>query len=190
MQESYLKKVPTFLLWYEQSSYVNSSILLRTRHVLLDHCSSTITMLLTTVLLLLCSGSSSLLFFFLSVYTIHCVFSFKSSPFFSVFGSVDPNVVVLNPSFDWFFIFFFFKYLFEEFVDVVFPSFSLVYRSLCWSYILNSDLGSIQQLFFNHLSLGDVALLSANFHFIFCVFCSSIESLHVPSCLKRQLCFF
>ena len=44
--------------------------------------------------------------------------------------------------------------------------------------------------FLNHLSLGDVAILSANFHFIFCVFCSSIESLHVPSCLKRQLCFF
>ena len=44
--------------------------------------------------------------------------------------------------------------------------------------------------FFNHLSLGDVAILSANFHFIFCVFCSSIESWHVPSCLKRQLCFF
>ena len=30
--------------------------------------------------------------------------------------------------------------------------------------------------FFSHLSLGDVAILSANFHFIFCVFCSSIES--------------
>ena len=44
--------------------------------------------------------------------------------------------------------------------------------------------------FLNHLSLGDVAILSANFHFIFCVFCSSIESLHVPSCPKRRLCFF
>ena len=44
--------------------------------------------------------------------------------------------------------------------------------------------------FFNHLSLGDVAILNANFHFILCVFCSSIESLHVPSCPKRQLCFF
>ena len=30
--------------------------------------------------------------------------------------------------------------------------------------------------FFNHLSLGDVAILSANFHFIFCVSCSSNES--------------
>ena len=36
--------------------------------------------------------------------------------------------------------------------------------------------------FFSHLSLGDVAILNANFHLIFCVFCSSIESLHVPSC--------
>ena len=43
----------------------------------------------------------------------------------------------------------------------------LVFRSFCWSYILNSAQGSIQQLFFNHLSLGDVAILSANFHFIF-----------------------
>ena len=133
MQQSYLILVPTFLVWYEQNSYVNSSILLRTRHVLFDHCSSTIAMLLTTVLLLLalrsalaelllCSRSSSLLF--LSFYTIHCVFSFKSSPFSPIFGYVDPIIVVLNPSCDWFFIFFFFKYLFEEIVDVVFPSFS------------------------------------------------------------------
>ena len=45
--------------------------------------------------------------FFLSFYTIHCVFSFKSSPFFPIFGNVDPIIVVLNPSFDWFFIFLF-----------------------------------------------------------------------------------
>ena len=50
--------------------------------------------------------------------------SFKSSPFSPIFGYVDPIIVVLNPYFDWFFIFFFFKYLFEEIVDVVFPSFS------------------------------------------------------------------
>ena len=43
--------------------------------------------------------------------------------------------------------------------------------------------------FFCHLSLGDVAILSANFHFIFCVSRSSNESLHVPSCPKRQQCF-
>ena len=33
--------------------------------------------------------------------------------------------------------------------------------------------------FFSHLSLGDVAILSV--HFIFCVSCSSIESLCIPS---------
>ena len=39
--------------------------------------------------------------------------------------------------------------------------------------------------FFIHLSLGDVAILNANFHFIFlCVL------FHVPSCQLRQLCFF
>ena len=152
-------------------------------------------MLLTTVLLLLlCSGSSSLLFFFVSFHNSLCIF-LQVDPIFPIFDNVDPIIVVLNPSFDWFFIFFFFKYLFEEIVDVVFPSFSLAYRSLCWSCILNSDLGSIQQAaFFNHLSLGDVALLSANFHFIFCVFCSSIESLHVPirsnPLLQSQLYLF
>ena len=37
----------------QRNSYVNSSIFLRTRHFLLDHCSSTFTMLMTAVLLLL-----------------------------------------------------------------------------------------------------------------------------------------
>ena len=35
--------------------------------------------------------------------------------------------------------------------------------------------------FFSHLSLGDVAILNANFHFIFCAFCSSIESLQLTT---------
>ena len=43
--------------------------------------------------------------------------------------------------------------------------------------------------FFSHLSLGEVAILSANFHFIFCGSCSSIESLHVPSCPMHLQCF-
>ena len=43
--------------------------------------------------------------------------------------------------------------------------------------------------FFNHLSLGDVAILSTNFHFIFCVSCSSIESLRVPSFPLHLQCF-
>ena len=33
------------------------------------------------------------------------------------------NIVVLNLSFDWFIFFFFLKGLFEEIVDVIFPSF-------------------------------------------------------------------
>ena len=48
--------------------------------------------------------------------------------------------------------------LFEEIIDVIFPSLFLVFQSFGWS---------IQQLFFTHLSLGDVAILDANFHFIF-----------------------
>ena len=55
---------------------------------------------------------------------IHFVFSFKPSPFFPIFCSVDPIIVVLNLSFDWVIFFFFFKGLFEEIVDVIFPSFS------------------------------------------------------------------
>ena len=44
--------------------------------------------------------------------------------------------------------------------------------------------------FFSHLSLGDVAILSANFQFIFCGSCSSIESLRVPSFPLHLQCFF
>ena len=43
------------------------------------------------------------------------------------------------------------------------PIFFSVFQSFCWSCILSSILGSIQQPF----SLGDVAILYANFHFIF-----------------------
>ena len=42
---------------------------------------------------------------------------------------------------------------------------------------------------FSHLSLGEFAILSANFHFIFCGSCSSNESLHVPSCPMHLQCF-
>ena len=44
--------------------------------------------------------------------------------------------------------------------------------------------------FINHLSLGDVAILSASLHFIFCESCSSIESSHFPSFPWHRLCFF
>ena len=81
-------------------------------------------MFLTTVLLLHGSRSSSLLFLFsVILHNSLCIF-LQVEPIFPIFGYVDPIIVVLNPSFDWFFIFFFFKYLFEEIVDVVFPSFS------------------------------------------------------------------
>ena len=42
----------------------------------------------------------------------------------------------------------------------------------------------------NHLSLGDVAILSASLHFIFCESCYNIESSHFPSFLWHRLCFF
>ena len=82
----------------------------------------TAVLLLLSVLLLLCSRTTSLISF-LSFYTFSCVFFFKSSPFIPTFCSVDPNIVVLNLSFDWFIFFFFLKGLFEEIVDVIFPSF-------------------------------------------------------------------
>ena len=75
-------------------------------------------MLLIGVLLLLCSRTT-LHVCFLSFYTFPCVFFFKSSPFFPVFGNVDPDVVVLTLSFKWFLILFFVKVLFEEIVDVL-----------------------------------------------------------------------
>ena len=53
VQQSFLLQVPNFVLWYEQCSYVNSFILSRTRHLLLDHCLSIFTVLMTAVLLLL-----------------------------------------------------------------------------------------------------------------------------------------
>ena len=74
------------------------------------------------LLLLLCSRIT-LHISFLSFCTFPCVFFFKSSPFFSVFGNIDPDVVVLTLSFKWFLILFFFKVLFEEVVDVILPSF-------------------------------------------------------------------
>ena len=60
---------------------------------------------------------------FLSFYTFPCVFYFKPSPFFPVIGNIDPSIVVLTLSFKWFLILSFVKVLFEEIVDVIFPSF-------------------------------------------------------------------
>ena len=135
------EKSPNFSSLVRRDSYTILPSLLRTRHVLFDPCSSTIAKLLTTVLLLLLDmfpvtagiaervGGAAALFkvivsSFLVILHIHCVFSFKKSPSSPIFGKVDPIIVGLNPSFDWVFIFVFFKNLFEEIIDVVFPSFS------------------------------------------------------------------
>ena len=45
-----------------------------------------------------------------------------SSPFFPVNGNIDPHVVVLNLSFMWFISVSFIMILFEEIIDVIFPS--------------------------------------------------------------------
>ena len=48
----------------------------------------------------------------------------------TVFGNVDPSFVGLIASLDW--VFTFFKFVFEEFVDTIFPSFSRSSnRSVC-----------------------------------------------------------
>ena len=79
-------------------------------------------MLLIAVLLLLLFKDHVAYFFSVILHISLCIF-FKSSPFFPVFGNVDPDVVVLTLSFKWFLILFVVKVLFEEIVDVIFPSF-------------------------------------------------------------------
>ena len=94
-------------------------------HLALDRCTATafvLTLLLIAVLLLLCSRTT-LHISFLTFYTFHCVFFFKSSPFFPVIGNIDPDVVVLILSFKWFLNLSFVRVLFEEIIDVIFPSF-------------------------------------------------------------------
>ena len=83
---------------------------------------------------------------------------------------------------------FFFISLFEEFNDIIFPSFFGLPIAL---QVLYHELRSAfhSATFFNHPSLGDVAVLNANFHFIFYGSCSNIESLQVPFSPKHQQCF-
>ena len=114
---------------------------------------------------------------FLSFYTFHCVSFFKSSPFIPIFRSVDPIIVVLNLSFDWFIFFFFFKILFEKIVDVIFPSFP-------WSTDRSVGPISWTQLWvpFSSFFWPSFTRWCCNsqcqfpLHSFFCVFCSSIES--------------
>ena len=101
---------PNFSSLVRRNSYIILPSLLRTRHVLFDPCSSTIARFLTTVLLLLLLdvfpvaagiaervGGAAALFKvivssfldFCLILHIHCVFSFKSSPFSPIFGYVD-----------------------------------------------------------------------------------------------------
>ena len=60
--------------------------------------------------------------FVLSFFHGHCVSFFEWSPTSTVFGYADPCFVGLTAAFDW--VFSTFKFLFEKFVDVIFPSFS------------------------------------------------------------------
>ena len=64
--------------------------------------------------------------------------------------------------------------------------------SFSYSTSLRNPLISCSPLFpfINHLSLGDVAIISANLHFIFCETYSSIESSHFTSFPWHRLCFF
>ena len=65
------------------------------------------------------------IFYLLSFYTFIVYFPSSRAHLLQSWAMlVDPIIVGLNPSFDWVFIFLFFKYLFEEIIDVVFPSFS------------------------------------------------------------------
>ena len=75
------------------------------------------------LLLLLCSRTTLHISFSVILHISLCIFLHKSSPFFPVFGNIDPDVVVLTLSFKCFLILFFVKVLFEEIVDVIFPSF-------------------------------------------------------------------
>ena len=57
--------------------------------------------------------------------------------------------------------------LFEEIIDVVFPIYFLVFPIVLLVLYLELSSGFHSAAFFIHLSLGDVAILNANFHFIF-----------------------
>ena len=120
--------------------------------------------LIAVLLLLLCSRTTSLLSFFWSFYTFHCVFFFKTSPFIPIFFSVDPNIVVLNLSFDWFIFFFSSRVCLKKSLMSSSHLFLGLPIALLVLYLELSS-GFHSAAFFSHLSLGDVAILSANFHF-------------------------
>ena len=76
-------------------------------------------MFLIAVLLPLCSRTTLLNSF--CHFALFIVY-FSSSPFFPVNSNIDPHVIVLNLSFMWFISLSFIMILFEEIIDVIFPS--------------------------------------------------------------------
>ena len=79
---------------------------------------------------------------------------------------------------------------FEEFVDVIFPSFSGLPIDLLVLYFELSS-GFHSAALINHLSFGDVAILIASIHFIFFFESSSnILSSHFPSFPYLHWCSF
>ena len=98
---------------------------------------------------------------------IHCVFSFKYTPSSPIFGHVDPIIVGLNPSFDWVFIFLFSSTCLRKSLMSSSHLFLGLPIALLVLYLeLRSGFHSAA-FFSHHLSHGEVAILSANFHFIF-----------------------
>ena len=122
-----------------------------------------------------------------SFFNGHCVSFFKKSPLSSVFGNVDPCFVGLVVAFDW--ISSIFKFLFEEFVNVIFPSFSKSPDRLLVLYlVLNSGFHSAA--FLSHLSFGEVAILNGSpFHFLCVLFQHRIFALSIFSMASSVLLF-
>ena len=126
-----------------------------------------------------------LIFHLLSFLYGPCVNFFKSGPTFAVFGYAEPCFVGLIVAFNW--VVGIFKFMFEW---CHLPISFLVSRSLCWSCILCSIRGSIQQLFSALCRLVKWRFsVPVSISFFFCESCSSIESLRFPSFPWLLQCF-
>ena len=124
-------------------------------------------------------------FYLLSFLHSQSAIFFWQSPLSAVFGSVDPCLVGLVVAFKW--IFGIFKSCLRNSLTSYSHLFLGLPIALLVLYLVLSS-GFQSAAFLSHLSLGEVAILSANFHFIFCEPCSSIESLRFPFFLWLQ-CF-
>ena len=195
VQQSLLLLVPKFVLSTKRYSYSRYFLLLRTRHLLLDRFLSTFTLLLTAALLLLspsqCPWSLCCRCFvqgprciFLLCHFTHFLVYFSSNRVHS-FRSLAMLIQML---------------LFWLFLSTG-SSFSLSSRfclrkSLMSSSHLSFGLPIVLLVLYLELSSGfhSAAFFFSIFHSVmlrfsmlisisfFCVFCSSNESLHVPSC--------